>query len=162
MTLERDPYQVLQISRHASWPEIRAAYRMLARRYHPDGTTPDTGRIIEINGAYECLERELGRRGDAPTTGVPVGPGRQADSAAPSVGRPHLGPLMRRMADARRTESPVIDFGQYAGWRLADVARHDPAYLQWLSRHSSGVRYRAVIEQLLGSNEIGRRAAVVR
>jgi len=35
----------------------------------------------------------------------------------------------------------VLDFGRYAGWSLGDLARHDPNYLRWLSRHSSGNRY---------------------
>ena len=46
-------------------------------------------------------------------------------------------------------ESAVIDFGRYAGWRLADLARTDPDYLRWLSRHSSGIRYRRQIADLL-------------
>lgn len=64
-------------------------------------------------------------------------------------------------ANARPT--PVIDFGEYAGWQIADVARVDPRYLHWLSRHSSGIRYRAAIADVLGSDkDIGRRAALVR
>jgi hypothetical protein len=44
----------------------------------------------------------------------------------------------------------TIDFGRYAGWRLKDLAKQDPDYLRWLSRHSSGVRYRNQIIALLG------------
>lgn len=33
---ERDPYQILELQRGASQEEIRAAYRRLAARYHPD------------------------------------------------------------------------------------------------------------------------------
>jgi hypothetical protein len=47
----------------------------------------------------------------------------------------------------------TIDFGRYEGWRLKDLARHDPDYLRWLSRHSSGVRYRNQITALLGADE---------
>ena len=32
---------------------------------------------------------------------------------------------------------------------MKDLAKHDPDYLRWLSRHSSGVRYRNLITQLL-------------
>lgn len=32
-----DPYRVLKISRDASTPQIKEAYRRLSRRYHPDG-----------------------------------------------------------------------------------------------------------------------------
>ncbi len=43
----------------------------------------------------------------------------------------------------------TIDFGRYQGWTLKDLAKHDPDYLRFLSRHSSGVRYRNQIAQLL-------------
>jgi hypothetical protein len=43
----------------------------------------------------------------------------------------------------------VLDFGRYAGWSLKALARHDPDYLRWLVRHSSGVRYRAEIRELI-------------
>ena len=73
-----------------------------------------------------------------------------------------LGRMRATQQPSGPAESPVIDFGEYAGWRIADVARHDPRYLRWLSRHSSGVRDRKAIELALGTDpEIGRRAAII-
>ena len=43
-----------------------------------------------------------------------------------------------------------MSFGRYAGWTLRDLARQDPEYLRWLSRHSSGIAYRTEIYQILG------------
>jgi hypothetical protein len=43
-----------------------------------------------------------------------------------------------------------LDFGRYAGWSLHDLARKDPAYLRWLARHSSGLRFRREIARALG------------
>jgi hypothetical protein len=43
-----------------------------------------------------------------------------------------------------------LEFGRYAGWALRDLARKDPDYLRWLSRHASGLRYRTEIYQILG------------
>lgn len=177
MASQRDPYQVLQVSRSAPWPEIRAAYRALARLFHADGATPDVDRMVEINTAYARLECERQRDLEAASTGIAVGPGRPVEvtsvppvppmppvlpmlPVAPRV--PLSGSLLGRMMNAKHIDTPVVDFGQYAGWRIADIADHDPRYLRWLSRHSSGHRYRAIIEQVLGSDpEIGRRAAVV-
>jgi len=77
--------------------------------------------------------------------------------AAPS------GSLLDRVERARYGATPIIDFGEYAGWRIADVARIDPQYLRWLSRHSAGVRYRSAIAEVLGDDAaVGRRGTIVR
>lgn len=39
-----------------------------------------------------------------------------------------------------------VDFGRYRGWTISQLARHDPDYLRWLSRHSSGIRFRRQID----------------
>jgi hypothetical protein len=49
-------------------------------------------------------------------------------------------------ADAR---SARLTFGRYAGWTLSQVARFDVDYLRWLSRHSSGIRFKTEIDTLL-------------
>jgi molecular chaperone DnaJ len=54
----KDYYQVLGVSRDADEKAIKAAYRKLARKYHPDVATsqPDAEeRFKEINEAYEVL-----------------------------------------------------------------------------------------------------------
>jgi hypothetical protein len=43
-----------------------------------------------------------------------------------------------------------LDFGRYQGWSLYDLAKKDPAYLRWLARHSSGLRFRREISLVLG------------
>jgi DnaJ-class molecular chaperone len=63
--MARDYYSVLGVSKGASEKEIRAAYRKLARKYHPDvnpgGRAAET-RFKEINGAYEVLSDADKRR----------------------------------------------------------------------------------------------------
>lgn len=64
---KRDYYQILEVSRNATKEEIRAAYRRLARRYHPDvSKEPDAeARFKEINEAYRVLnDDELRARYD--------------------------------------------------------------------------------------------------
>jgi DnaJ-class molecular chaperone len=54
----KDYYQVLGVSRSASAEEIRAAYRKLAMKYHPDrnpGDKPAEEKFKEANEAYQVL-----------------------------------------------------------------------------------------------------------
>jgi DnaJ-class molecular chaperone len=54
----RDPYLVLGLSRSASAEEVKAAYRRLAKQYHPDvnpGRADIEHRFKEISGAYNLL-----------------------------------------------------------------------------------------------------------
>ena len=155
MTEQRDAYQVLDVSPQSSLLVVRAAYWRLARRYHPDGSAPDVVRMTEVNGAYESIERERRLTGRAEPAPVATGPGRAASSNEPPGGPPE-GSLLHRMRAAENGESPIVDFGQYAGWRIADIAKQDPRYLRWLSRQVSGVRYRVEIERVLGRDwEVG-------
>jgi len=49
-------YAVLGISRDADEETIRNAYRLLARRYHPDrGTGSSSEKFRQVNEAYETL-----------------------------------------------------------------------------------------------------------
>ncbi|XP_015698777.2 chaperone protein dnaJ 20, chloroplastic-like [Oryza brachyantha] len=53
-------YDLLGISSEGTLDEVRAAYRRMARKYHPDVSPPDaaaenTSRFIEVQEAYETL-----------------------------------------------------------------------------------------------------------
>src|SRR3972149_176677 len=57
-TSTRDYYELLGVSRKATDKEIRAAYRKLARQYHPDlnpGNKSSEAKFKEIQAAYEVL-----------------------------------------------------------------------------------------------------------
>jgi len=80
LVAKRDPHDVLGVSPGASMATIKAAWRRLARRHHPDLTGDDPGasriatrRMAEINDAYEALrrfdaERRAGLRGPSPAS----------------------------------------------------------------------------------------------
>lgn len=55
--MARDYYEVLGVARNATKPEIKKAFRKLARQYHPDVSQEDDAetKFKEINEAYEVL-----------------------------------------------------------------------------------------------------------
>jgi curved DNA-binding protein len=60
-----DYYKILGIPRDASTKDIKAAYRRLARKYHPDlnpGNDRAADRFKEVNEAYEVLSDKDKRR----------------------------------------------------------------------------------------------------
>jgi hypothetical protein len=50
-----------------------------------------------------------------------------------------------------------LDFGHYAGMSIEALAEIDPGYLEWLSRHPSGARYRAEIARVLAARGLTTR-----
>lgn len=64
-----DPYQVLGVSRNASDEEIKKAYRMLSRKYHPDANIHNPNKaqaeakFKEIQQAYQQIMKEKSQGG---------------------------------------------------------------------------------------------------
>jgi curved DNA-binding protein CbpA len=48
-------YKILQVDPEAEQDVIKAAYRALSRKYHPDGSHPSTERMVRLNDAYAVL-----------------------------------------------------------------------------------------------------------
>jgi curved DNA-binding protein CbpA len=135
---ERDAYDVLEVSPRAHDVVIKAAYRALAGLYHPDrqGDASSQRHMSDLNAAFDALRtperREVYdriREGQSPAATVVAAPGTKA-------------PAVKHGSD-------TLDFGRYEGWTIAQLASEDPDYLQWLSRHSSGIRYRQQIQEAL-------------
>lgn len=65
----KDPYSILGVSKNATDEEIKAAYRELARKYHPDNYDDDNPlkdlakeKMQEINEAYDQITKERSKR----------------------------------------------------------------------------------------------------
>ena len=60
--MQRDPYEILGVTRNATEDEIKKAYRELAKKYHPDNYTDSNmaelagEKMKEINEAYEYIK----------------------------------------------------------------------------------------------------------
>lgn len=142
----RDPYEVLQVQRRAEPEVIRAAFRALARKYHPD-FGGDSARMVEITEAYAVLGR-VDRRAafDAqPTMPKDRRLTDQATTTQASWQPTRTDPAARTTPSSGST----IDFGRYAGWTVGALVDHDPDYLEWLARTPVGRRLTVEIEQAL-------------
>ena len=163
-----DFYEILQVHPKADPDVIRAAYRVLARKHHPDHGG-DPRRMIQINDAWDVLgdaprraeydaSRAASSRYAVPATGSSPAAaswagGGSAAGGAPSAGR---APSAAPRADSFHAGPPpgrpsgtVLDFGRYAGWSLGEIARHDRDYLEWLLRATVARKLRGEVEALL-------------
>ncbi len=72
--MERDYFELLGVGRAATDEELRAAFRKLARLFHPDaGSTCDPERFRRVRKAYEVLsDPKARRRYERRLDGVPV------------------------------------------------------------------------------------------
>jgi len=135
-----DPYVVLQVLPTAEDEVIRAAFRALAFKFHPDRDASEYAahRMREINLAYTMIKNPGARA---------AFDRRRRMSAA--VAPADAAPLAPPVAVPSDSHSARLGFGRYSGWSLSQVARYDVDYLRWLSRHSSGIRYKGEIDLLM-------------
>jgi curved DNA-binding protein CbpA len=100
-----DPYKVLQVDPEAEDEVIQAAYRRLARKYHPDlATTPDAAaRMSAINAAWELIGEPATRRAfdrkRKPLTHAPA-------ASAPRRDDPPSAEASRAAAQSTRSGAP--------------------------------------------------------
>lgn len=144
----RDAYRILQIDPSAVPEVVEAAYRALARLHHPDlvEETDAEEAMMELNWAYTTLHDPALRAAyDRSRIAIPIAPppGSLSERVQEVVAAAEQ--------QATKPGAVVLDFGRYTGMTLAQIARADPEYLEWLKRHSSGIRYRHAIEEVLSA-----------
>jgi curved DNA-binding protein CbpA len=154
-----DPYRVLGVEDGADDAAIDAAYRAMARRFHPDlaGET-STVQMTRINIAYDAIrtaDRRAARSGlDGSASGAaPRGHGTRGSTGptgrhrkrwrTENDGTGGAGPAPGRPSGS------VLDFGRHLGWSVGEIARVDPGYLDWLSQRREGQPYVDEIDRTL-------------
>ena len=159
-----DWYEILQVSPNAEPEVIRAAYRVLARKHHPDHGG-SRQRMIDVNNAFEVLsdpvrraeydaDRRAARAGSAPVSSAGPLYGSQSAASTPLSastysGRPGGSAVPHAGPPPGRPSGTVLDFGRYSGWSLGEIARHDRDYLEWLLRATVARKLRPEVEALL-------------
>ena len=141
-----DHYRTLQVDPSADVDVIQAAYRVLARRFHPDLAGDDVV-MKRLNAAWEILGDKTrragydqsrstgGERTQSPiVTSEPVARPVSPDHAGPPLGRPF---------------GTVLTYGRYEGWSLGQIAMSDPEFLEWLRSVPGGRYLRPEIDAIL-------------
>jgi curved DNA-binding protein CbpA len=148
-----DFYRVMQVDPAADPEIVKAAYRVLARKLHPDLTGDESG-MKRLNEAWDVL-RDPKRRtaydaGRAATTAAASEP--EATSRSSSLGGSiqakslvddHAGP------PPGNAYGPVVTFGRYEGWSIGEIARVDKPFLEWLKGVQAGRHLTHHIDALL-------------
>ena len=120
----RDPFAVLGVSSSASEDEIKAAYRKLAKKYHPDlnpGDKTAEAKMREVNEAYtQALQYK--KNGGASSWGSPFGSssgssyGSYGSSGSPyGAGGPY-GPYGGGQQNSSRNSYGGSPFGDFDGF----------------------------------------------
>jgi curved DNA-binding protein CbpA len=134
---DTDLYRLLQVDPEAEVEVIRAAYRTLAAKHHPD-VGGSASHMAELNGAMALLSNPVARAGYDRQRLLQHGGGRW-DAFATGATRPVV-----------RSSGRILEFGRFAGWSIPEVARTDPDFLEWFERTPNGRRYRDEIDAALG------------
>jgi curved DNA-binding protein CbpA len=164
----RNAYSVLGVDRDSDDVAIAAAYRRLARRYHPDiAGEAATVRMSAINAAFDLIrtperraEYDLQLAADGitmPSTKrwrpKPAEAPRPTASWVPSEPRTEWSSDRDGTGGAGpppgRPSGSVLSFGRHVGWSIGEIARADPGYLVWLEERREGRPYLAEIDRTL-------------
>jgi curved DNA-binding protein CbpA len=143
-----DYYKILQVDPGAHPDVIRAAYRVLARLYHPDMEGGSAEKMIALNNAWAVISDES-MRASYDKSRAALAP--RATQAKPSYQTTPTRPTTAAPSGAPTIRSTILDFGRYQGWSLEQVARHDPDFLEWLSRMPIGRPYQGEIAAVLAT-----------
>jgi curved DNA-binding protein CbpA len=170
--ITQNAYAILGVAPNSDHAAIVAAYRTMARRYHPDlAGEGATERMTQLNAAFDRL-RTPARRADydlelehsgisrprRANRGATGGAERSAEagpsaasgaSAATYRRRPEMDGTGGAGPPPGRPSGSVLPFGRHLGWSIGEIARVDPGYLAWLEEHRDGRPYAQEIDRVL-------------
>ena len=107
-----DPYKVLGVSPNASPDEVKAAYRRLAKKYHPDlnpGNEEAARKMVEINAAYEDIKSGKASASSSQSYGSSYGGSYGGSTGGYSSGG-------YRSADGSQGYNPFGSYGPFGGF----------------------------------------------
>ena len=135
----RDPYEVLGIQPNATDDEVKAAYRNLARKYHPDNYTDNPlsdlaqEKMQEINEAYDAIVRMRKEGGNKQSSNG----GYRASNGGPSrYGDIRQMIAQNRLMDAEMLLDGIPAYARDAEWFfLKGSVLHKKGWLEEAYQH---------------------------
>ena len=114
----RDPFEILGVSRDATDEQIKAAYRELVRKYHPDNYTDDNPlkdlaeeKMQEINKAYDEIQNIRSGKSSSRGSG-----GYEYTSSSPEYANIRRLINARKFQDAERALFAMPEYDRTAEW----------------------------------------------
>lgn len=168
----RDCYRLLELPSGAAIADVKAAYRRLARRYHPD-VSPDPEsqeRFIRVTAAYRHImdqwdpaaARPSRPKPTAPThTSVQTQPTRPKTATVPKAPKVQFNPLLSEFERELKEKSFQRLQKLFAARRLpsaialveglAQRIPHDPEIIQW-----QAIAYHRWASQLIDRRDVDK------
>lgn len=145
----KDPYKTLKVNRSASLDEIQAAYRVLAKKHHPDrniGNPKAAERFKEIQAAWELLS-DPERRARFDATGDTEEPKDTVENAI----LPVLAQLLRETVAAVDANWPAdVNRVDLVGEMARSLARHQEKLKQQrLNAQKTKAKWAAIAERIV-------------
>lgn len=143
-----DLYRVLQIDPQADPEVVQAAYRVLARKLHPD-MTGDESAMKRLNTAWDTIRDPAKRAAYDAERAVRAAPTDAAAAAAANA------KILKTLVDDHAGPppgnpfGPVVTFGRYENWSIGEIARVDKPFLEWLRGVPAGRHLQHSIDALL-------------
>lgn len=166
----RDPYEVLGVPPTATDDEVKAAYRALARKYHPDNYADNPlsdlakEKMQEINEAYDAIVR-MRKEGGAQSGGGYQNGGYRQPSGGPSRYNDIRQMIMQnRLMDAEMLLDGIPSHARDAEWHyLKGMVLHKKGWLEDAYSHFAtacrmdpgNMEYRHAFNQVTGARENG-------
>jgi curved DNA-binding protein CbpA len=129
-----DPWRTLELTREATLDDVKAAYRRLAKRFHPDSAGEAAlGRFLAVQAAYEALTEGPDRLRLAPPSRARRPAAQRPGAQRPAAQRPRRSTGAARPGDggSRRSDRGAAPKRAKPGSTSYDDAQFEPFEPSW-------------------------------